>query len=164
MYSYCEILISNVYHTASSCSKRPHQNFPSKFWQGHSRGRPTDRRHLSASIREYWPFREELTLDESHIYKGRTTIVSLTSRPYVLKNLRRPPGGSENAVSPSRAYIRDIARTTLGLRSKLPVRPLDVIYQTSYLWYQLNNNLSNNTHNVTTRTFLSQISLYTIYQ
>ena len=40
-----------------------------------------------ASLREYWPFRDELTMDENHIYIGRATIVTLPSLPYVLKHL-----------------------------------------------------------------------------
>ena len=46
-----------------------------------------DRRHVTKHLRQYWPFRDELTYDENYIMKGNAVLVPSRARDYITKCL-----------------------------------------------------------------------------
>ena len=51
------------------------------------KGWPNERRDIPQTIREYWPFRDELTIENGMIIKGNQILIPTHLRPEILKDL-----------------------------------------------------------------------------
>ena len=54
------------------------------------KGWPKERRDIPQTIREYWPFRDELTIENGMIIKGNQILIPTHLRPEILKDLHIP--------------------------------------------------------------------------
>ena len=54
------------------------------------KGWPNERRDIPQTIREYWPFRDELTIENGMIIKGNQILIPTHLRPEILKDLHIP--------------------------------------------------------------------------
>ena len=57
------------------------------------KGWPKERRDIPQTIREYWTFRDELTIENSMIIKGNQILIPTHLRPEILKDLHIPQLG-----------------------------------------------------------------------
>ena len=56
-------------------------------------GWPQDRRHVTKYLRQYWPYRDELTYDDTYIMKGNAVLVPSRARDYIIKRLHEAHQG-----------------------------------------------------------------------
>ena len=56
-------------------------------------GWPQDRRHVNKYLRQYWPYRDELTYDDTYIMKGNAVLVPSRARDYIIKRLHEAHQG-----------------------------------------------------------------------
>ena len=68
-------------------------------------GWPKDYGHIDRIIREYWPYRDELTIYEELIVKGQQIIIPEPSRKFILNTLHIPHLGIQRTSALARAHV-----------------------------------------------------------
>ena len=62
-------------------------------------GWPTDKMQVPFAIREFWPYRDELSVQEGIIYRGTRVLIPTVMRPQILKQVHSAHLGAERCIS-----------------------------------------------------------------